>query len=199
MASSLKKPFFVCFFLYLHWSVLFSDFGERERENIDRLSPVCDLTRDQTCIPGRCPDRASNLEPFSVQDNTPTKTPSGGWRSLSWIPLPGVGLDICLSVPLRPISTGIAALREHSSLLGTPVTSTLGLGKILEALCFLSVLQSRCLMNEGKTISSSLRLRYTTDFFTSLILHYIQEVSLTKEKWCLPCLLYTSDAADERK
>lgn len=186
MSSSLKKPFF-SFVFYLHRRILFIDFGERERENTDWLSPVHDLTRDQTHIPGMCPHRESNLKPFSVQDYTLTKPPSWGWRSLSWILCPEVGFDICLSIPLGPISTGIVALCKHSSLLGMPVTSTLGLGKILEAGTLFSVIASekitnRCLMKERKNISSSVSLRYVTDFFTSLILHYIQEVSLTEEK-----------------
>lgn len=53
------------------------DFREREREregnidvrNIDRLPPVCTLTRDQTYKLGMCPEWKSILPPFGTQDS----------------------------------------------------------------------------------------------------------------------------------
>ena len=63
---------------------IFTDFRERERrervrkrsiweKNISWLHPVCSLTRDRTHNPSMCPDWESNLQPFSVQENAPTK------------------------------------------------------------------------------------------------------------------------------
>ena len=51
----------------------------REREilmwerNINWLPPIHALTGDRTHILGMCPDRESNLQPFTVRNNAATK------------------------------------------------------------------------------------------------------------------------------
>ena len=50
--------------------------GEMEmwKRNFCPLPPAHALNGDQTCNPGMCPDRKSNLQPFGVQDNVPTNS-----------------------------------------------------------------------------------------------------------------------------
>ena len=56
---------------------LFSERGsegerEGEKQNINLLPLIQALTGDRTYDPGMCPNQESNLQPFTLRDDTPT-------------------------------------------------------------------------------------------------------------------------------
>ena len=77
----LSRQLFLFFSFFFFFLIGFRERGrerERERErnivarNINQLSPVHALTKDQTCNLGMCPDQGLNLQPFGQWDDAAT-------------------------------------------------------------------------------------------------------------------------------
>ena len=94
---------------------------EREREmltwerNNDQLPPICTLTRDLTHSPATCSDWGSNLQPFGVQDDTPTnRATQPGLFTFFWCDR-WKTLKLNCTCGLYHISTGQRCCRAHCS------------------------------------------------------------------------------------
>ena len=72
-------------------------------QNINRLPLICTWTRAQNCSPGMCPNRGSNWQSFTLQDDAQPTWPHHSGQNLSYFQQ----FNYVIAVGRKPVGDGV--------------------------------------------------------------------------------------------